>query len=80
MCSIATLNAREKDGQGPWKIAVAYHTSDNKPFATKLLEFEVTMDILNGKSNYQTSAQLTMSAMHYRNWQYGYSFIVRLKP
>lgn len=49
VCSIATINAREKDGQGPWKIAVAYRTHDNKPFATKLLEFEVTMDILNGK-------------------------------
>ena len=51
MCSIATLNAREKDGQGPWKIAVAYRTSHNKPFATKLLEFEVTTDILNGELN-----------------------------
>ena len=49
VCSIATTNAREKDGQGPWKIAVAYRTRDDKPFATKLLEFEVTMDILNGK-------------------------------
>ncbi|KAJ7376946.1 Cilia- and flagella-associated protein 43 [Desmophyllum pertusum] len=48
VCSIATVNSREKDGQGPWKIAVAYRTSDNKPLATKLLEFEITMDILNG--------------------------------
>lgn len=48
VCSIATLNVGEKDCQGPWKIAVAYRTSDNKPFATKLLEFEVTKDILNG--------------------------------
>lgn len=52
MCSIATLHAGEKDCQGPWKIAVAYRTSDNKPFATKLLEFEVTKDILNGMLNY----------------------------
>ena len=49
MCSITTMNAREKDSQGPWKIAVAYRTSDNKTYATKLLEFEVTMDILNGR-------------------------------
>ena len=53
MCSIATMNAREKDGQGPWKIAVAYRTSDKKTFATKLLEFEVTTDILNGRFNYR---------------------------
>ena len=49
MCSIATINAREKDTQGPWKIAVAYRTSDSKQLATKLLEFEVTLDILNGE-------------------------------
>ena len=49
VCSIATINAREKDGQGPWKIAVAYRSSDSKLLATKLLEFEVTMDILNGE-------------------------------
>lgn len=55
VCSIATVNAREKDDQGPWKIAVAYRTSDNKPFATKLMEFEVTTDILNGKLNYAAS-------------------------
>lgn len=48
VCSITTLNAREKDSQGPWKIAVAYRTSSDKTFATKLLEFEVTMDFLNG--------------------------------
>ena len=49
VCSITTLNAREKDSQGPWKIAVAYRTSSDKTFATKLLEFEVTMDFLNGR-------------------------------
>ena len=49
MCSITTLNAREKDSQGPWKIAVAYRTNSDKTFATKLLEFEVTMDFLNGR-------------------------------
>jgi len=49
VCSITTINVREKDSQGPWKIAVAYRTSDSKPLATKLLEFEVTMEILNGK-------------------------------
>ena len=49
MCSLTTINAREKDSQGPWKVAVAYRTSDNKTYATKLLEFEVTMDILNGR-------------------------------
>ena len=49
MCSITTLNAREKDSQGPWKIAVAYRTSSDRTFATKLLEFEVTMDFLNGR-------------------------------
>jgi len=48
VCSITTINVREKDSQGPWKIAVAYRTSDSKPLATKLLEFEVTMEILNG--------------------------------
>lgn len=49
VCSITTLNAREKDSQGPWKIAVAYRTNSEKTFATKLLEFEVTMDFLNGR-------------------------------
>ena len=49
VCSITTLNAREKDSQGPWKIAVAYRTNSDKTFATKLLEFEVTMDFLNGR-------------------------------
>lgn len=49
VCSITTLNAREKDSQGPWKVAVAYRTSSDKTFATKLLEFEVTMDFLNGR-------------------------------
>lgn len=49
VCSITTLNAREKDSQGPWKIVVAYRTSSDKTFATKLLEFEVTMDFLNGR-------------------------------
>ena len=49
VCSITTLNAREKDSQGPWKIAVAYRTSSDRTFATKLLEFEVTMDFLNGR-------------------------------
>ena len=48
VCSIATINVREKDSQGPWKIAVAYRTSKKSPLATNLLEFEVTMDILNG--------------------------------
>ncbi|KAM7447734.1 Cilia- and flagella-associated protein 43 [Porites harrisoni] len=48
VCSIATINSREKDSQGPWKIAVAYRTSEKSPLATNLLEFEVTMDILNG--------------------------------
>ena len=51
VCSIATINSREKDSQGPWKIAVAYRTSEKSPLATNLLEFEVTMDILNGKLN-----------------------------
>ena len=50
VCSIATINMREKDGQGPWKIAVAYRTSDDKPVATKLIQFEVTMDVLNGEN------------------------------
>ena len=49
MCSIASINGREKDSQGPWKIAVAYRTNESNPLATKLLEFEVTVDILNGK-------------------------------
>ena len=51
VCSVATINSREKDSQGPWKIAVAYRTSEKRPLATNLLEFEVTMDILNGKLN-----------------------------
>lgn len=51
VCSVATINSREKDSQGPWKIAVAYRTSEKSPLATNLLEFEVTMDILNGKLN-----------------------------
>ena len=51
VCSVATVNSREKDSQGPWKIAVAYRTSEKSPLATNLLEFEVTMDILNGKLN-----------------------------
>ena len=51
VCSIATINGREKDSQGPWKIAVAYRTSQKSPLATNLLEFEVTMDILNGNLN-----------------------------
>ena len=51
VCSIAIMNAREKDGQGPWKIAVAYRTSDDKPVATKLVLFEVTMNMLNGENN-----------------------------
>ncbi|XP_068708688.1 cilia- and flagella-associated protein 43-like [Montipora foliosa] len=48
VCSISVVNAREKDNQGPWKIAVAYCPNGNNSLATKLLEFEVTMDILNG--------------------------------
>ena len=65
VCSIATVNSREKDGQGPWKIAVAYRTSDNKPLATKLLEFEITMDILNGKLTigYNTNTKVNSSGV-----------------
>lgn len=49
MSAISTFNAREKEGQGPWKIAVAYHKAADTPYATKMLEFEVTMDFLNGE-------------------------------
>ena len=64
VCSVATINSREKDSQGPWKIAVAYRTSEKSPLATNLLEFEVTMDILNGKLN------IFWQSEHLFDWSY----------
>lgn len=48
VCSLSIISTREKDNQGPWKMAVAYRTNDVNPLATKLLEFEVTMETLKG--------------------------------
>ena len=49
MNSISCLNTREKD-QGPWKVAVTYQKSISKPYATNMVEFEITSDILKGKT------------------------------
>jgi len=43
--SISCLNAHDNNEQGPWKIVVAYSTK-NEAFADKMIEFEVTKEIL----------------------------------
>ncbi|KAK3696874.1 hypothetical protein QZH41_003634 [Actinostola sp. cb2023] len=45
IASISCLNERENDGHGPWKVVAAYSANDSL-HADKMVEFEVTKDIL----------------------------------
>ncbi|XP_031564143.1 cilia- and flagella-associated protein 43-like [Actinia tenebrosa] len=44
--SISCLNARENDGQGPWKIVVVHSPNDSHSCGNNLIEFEVNKDVL----------------------------------